>query len=54
MLIFFLEPFTLRRGSRGTLTGMDLQTAVGTGDEWTGAVLTDVGVGRQWFCVLPT
>lgn len=50
----FPEPLTLRRGQPWTLTGMDLQAAVGTGDERAGAVLPDVGVGRQWLRVLPT
>ena len=32
---------------------MDLQAALGTGDQRAGPVIADVGVGGEWLCVLP-
>lgn len=36
------------------LTGVDLQAALGAGDEQTGPVVTDVGVGGEGLRVLTT
>lgn len=33
------------------LTGVDLQAALGTGDQQAGSVVTDVRVGGEWLCV---